>query len=1858
MRAPLLLGLLISSFAHAFTVEFSPQGEQKNLRQVRAVFSEPIVAFGDPNAQSPFAVDCSAKGKGAWEDTRTWLYEFPAELTAGESCRFEGRAELKSQKNSGWTGPRSFQISTGGPAVVRSTPWDGSQVEESQAFLLSLDGAVDPASVEKSAYFLVEGLPERIPVKLLSEAVKAEMEKTRYNYEEEEGGAPATKPITIALQPARPLPAEKKIQLVWGKGIRSPKGSVTAQDQYLAFRTREPFRARFSCQRENAEAPCLPIGTWSLDFNGSIPKTVAEKVQLRAGNRVIKPKLNDEDGDVGYLRFEGPFPPAAELTLELPAGIKDDAGRALTNAGSFPLKVKSAAYPPLAKFAAPFGILEAKDPVLPVTLRQVEEGLSASRVDGRKVKLGWENPVELLRWLNRIRSRHDNYYKYENNVQRDLRGESLLSGLGGGQKFQLPRTQGPEAFEVVGIPLGEKGFHLVELESQLLGKSLLGKPAPMFVAAAALVTDLGVHFKRGKEGSLVWVTELSSAKPVKGADVRVLDCEGTQLWKGSTNGEGVAEPEKLPSFRATKHCDGVGSGLTVFAKKGDDFSFVSTEWDDGIEPWRFQVNYQPEADETYAHTVFDRTLFRAGQTVHMKHFLRAAFLRGLRAAAAQPKYLVLNHASGQRFVFPVKFNEQGSAESEWKIPEGAKLGTYEVYLTAKEVKARNDGEDDGFSFWGEGIYRAGDFRVEEFRLPVVTGALQFAAGPFVAPKELTADLSVRYLNGGGASGLKTTFRARAEKSSGAAVPGFEGFSFANGAPELGRVKRENAAKPVNLTVPPATLDGGGAARVSVKGLPQWKQPYDLTLEAEYRDPNGEIQTLSRRTKVFPSAAVVGVKPAGWANNKESVKFQVAVVSPAGKPLAGRHVAVSWIERKSYSHRKRIVGGFYAYESFEEVKALGPACSGETDAKGVLACDGKAPASGNLGIVAETEIEGRKSYAHAEIWVASGDDWWFPAENNDRMDVLAEQKRYEPGENARLQLRMPFREATALVTVEREGILEHFVREVSAKEPVVEVPVKPEYAPNVFVSVFVVRGRVGEPQATALVDLAKPSHKLGIAELDVNWRAHELKVDVATDRDEFRVREKAKVKVKVARASDGKPAKEGEVLLLAVDEALLEIRPNESWKLLDAMMGARPLRVQTSTAQSQVVGKRHFGLKALPAGGGGGGVAAARELFDTLLFWNATLPLDRNGEAVAEVPMNDSLSSFRIVAIATDGIDRFGTGAKSVRTRQDLMLFAGVAPLAREGDRTRPEITVRNGSDQALTAEVKARVVGAAEWKAQTVSLEPGSSKVLRWDYAVPVGAGKLDYEFEASAGAFHDKVRFSQKVVPPYRDTVIQATLERLEKPFSFEARPAANAFPNTAAVGVRLERTLGSNLGAVKEYMRAYPFTCLEQQTSKLVALQDEKAWAALAKAMPQYVDGNGLLKYFPEVAYGSDVLTTYVLSVTEAVGFRFPESLLPKVLEGLKNFVQGRVYEAGFVYPAADLALRKLSAMEVLSRYSVFDPAWLSTIQVEPDLLPLAGLIDYRNLLRRELKVPQREAKLAKVNQAIRARLEWRGTILGFRGEERERLWWLMGSADREANRLLASVVDDPAWKSDIGRLVRGVLARQKQGVWDLTTANAWGTVAFTRYSNAFEKEPVSGVTKVQAGSEQRELSWAGEAKPAATFPLKAATKVEVKHEGAGQPWAFLFAKAALNLKEPVAKGYRYKRSVQPVQQKVKGRWSVGDIYRVTLEVEGTADMTWVVVSDPIPGGATLLGSGLSKEPTLAGTDDRKGAWPTYEERSFEGFRAYYEWMPKGVTTVQYTVRLNTAGRFQLPNTRVEAMYAPEMHAEGGNGAVDVAE
>jgi hypothetical protein len=324
------------------------------------------------------------------------------------------------------------------------------------------------------------------------------------------------------------------------------------------------------------------------------------------------------------------------------------------------------------------------------------------------------------------------------------------------------------------------------------------------------------------------------------------------------------------------------------------------------------------------------------------------------------------------------------------------------------------------------------------------------------------------------------------------------------------------------------------------------------------------------------------------------------------------------------------------------------------------------------------------------------------------------------------------------------------------------------------------------------------------------------------------------------------------------------------------------------------------------------------------------------------------------------------------------------------------------------------------------------------------------------------------------------------------------------------------------------------------------------------------------------------------------------------------------------------------------------------------------------------------------IQARLLSRGSELVFADDASNNWWWLMLSPEVNAAKLMLTVIGQPGWDEDMPRLAQGLIMKQRNGAWRTTTANLMGSLALEKFAQRYEKSPLTGHTRVSlADGQDHTVSWGepdksgGKAASPATgktrqpgvapalLPTSASSAAQrvfepwlsdkpdtltVEHLGGGQGWATIRSLAAVPVTRPIMAGYEVTRQVTPVSQAVPGAWSRGDVYRVKIDIVAKAATTWAVLSDPVPAGATILGSGLGRDSSIASqpeSNNRRDMAPSFVERSFESYRAYYEYLPQGKTHIEYTVRLNSVGQFHLPTTRIEALYQPDVYGEFPNTA-----
>ncbi|MBR6975366.1 MAG: alpha-2-macroglobulin, partial [Ottowia sp.] len=272
--------LLAFGGAQAFTVNITPQGEVGQVREIRARFDEDMSRLGDARvAQMPISISCdggSAAGSAQWATQRDLVYRLDKELPVGARCTVRLAERLKSLKGStakGNIGP--WQVRIPGPRMEQIRPYN--DIEEEQHFAVRFSGAPTPQSVLEHVWCAMDGVGERIPVRIIEgeERTAALRGGWMLRAAEKDPGR------YMVLTCQRRFTPGAKVRMVFGAGVAAANGTPSGKELTDTWDVRAPFTATMSCERENANAPCLPIRPVRLEFSSPLPLEDALKARLK-----------------------------------------------------------------------------------------------------------------------------------------------------------------------------------------------------------------------------------------------------------------------------------------------------------------------------------------------------------------------------------------------------------------------------------------------------------------------------------------------------------------------------------------------------------------------------------------------------------------------------------------------------------------------------------------------------------------------------------------------------------------------------------------------------------------------------------------------------------------------------------------------------------------------------------------------------------------------------------------------------------------------------------------------------------------------------------------------------------------------------------------------------------------------------------------------------------------------------------------------------------------------------------------------------------------------------------------------------------------------------------------------------------------------------------------------------------------------------------------------------------------------------------------------------------------------------------------------------------------------------------------
>ena len=1448
---------------------------------------------------------------------------------------------------------------------------------------------------------------------------------------------------------------------------------------------------------------------------------------------------------------------------------------------------------------------------------------------------------------------------------------------------------------------------------------------PMTRASLVQVTNLGITVKDSPQNTLVFVTRLDNGAPVSGANVSIVRTDNTTHWRGATDANGIALAPNTPLRDPDRTWD---LAFIVIAEKDGDVAYVGSDWNEGISSWEFGVGYDLlEASPVLRGSVFtDRGVYRLGEEVHFKAILRHNAPDGVRLLpAGTPVFITVRDAQNKVVdERSVQLSGWSSAEWTWQLPDIGSLGHYSLRAILESDRpkpkpdptgrARFDGEDDYrasrksvSSSFLVAAYRRPDFRVDL----TLTGATRSP----LAGEKLRGVVTARYLFGAAMPQRPVTWTYTASYSFDVPPEITEKYSsdrwvFVGWDWDDNYRSRKIAGADASLSP-----DGQLALDLDTEsaGVPQ-----HYHLEGDVEDVSRQHIANRASVLVHPASFYVGIKALPYFSpQKTGLQTEIIAVGLDGKPVAGIPVEITLTQLQWKSARRAEGDGFYTWDT-ERVEI--PSGSWTiTTAEEPVPLQTTIATGGYFRLDAKgTGPDGRFATTRTTFYVL-GDGYtaWQRFDHN-RIDLTPEKQTWKPGDTARIMIQSPWETATALVTTEREGIRSQRQFALTSTMQTVAVPITEADIPNVFVSVVLVKGRTGAaPSATSQVpddksaeDPGKPSFRMGYVELKVEDRAKRLTVSVKANREEYRPASAANVRLDVKDHQGRGTA--SEVTLWAVDYGVLSLTGYRTPDVLQSVHIRKALQVMNADNRQRIISRRVLTPKGSTEGGGGGadgGAGTLRKDFRVLAFWLGSVTTNNDGRASLNVKLPESLTTYRIMAVAADRASRFGSADTEVRTNKPLTLKPAFPRFMTVGDRAYFGAVVGSQLKSAGTATVTMKsldpavleLVGATQ---QQVKIGPAGALEVRFE-ARGKSIGRARVQMTARLGsendAFEDtipvEVQLSPETTAAYGETTSAVASEALTVP--------AGVVPGFGGLNLELASTALVGLSEGARYLVEYPYGCAEQRSSKARALMlaadlgeafslSEMTPAQMRPAAQQtlaeierFQCENGGFSFWPgNCSVTSPYLAAYLLQ-TLKTGVDLKYTVDPGVRDRGYRYLESSLRESEPVnagWLPSYLAWQAF-AVKVLAEGGRFQDSHVTRLYGHRQRMPVFAIAFLHDAMiaRRETGVRVEELRRRMLN----AILQEAGSahVDDFNDPD---LAWFWHSNARTTAIVLNSLVKANVSSAPIRQMVRWLMLARDKGRWGNTQQNAYAMEALVNYYRAYEADVPNFTATAKLGdTEVTRAQFEGRSTVAETQQLPMAQILAAAPAGSNQPLTFtregtgtLFYTARLRyaidqfFTQGLDAGFKVERRYELFEgadDATPTSYKAGDLVRVTLTFQLPKERRFVAVTDPLPAGFEAVESwfettksSLAQQTLQYGERSQQEGWRRnwgvgyfdHVERHDDRLQLFATRLSEGTHTFSYVVRATTSGTFSTAPTRVEEMYSPEIFGRTDSTRIEV--
>ncbi|HEY0793596.1 MAG TPA: alpha-2-macroglobulin family protein [Chthoniobacterales bacterium] len=1042
------------------------------------------------------------------------------------------------------------------------------------------------------------------------------------------------------------------------------------------------------------------------------------------------------------------------------------------------------------------------------------------------------------------------------------------------------------------------GVYLLEASALLDDGSVVGNRSIVFVSDCILTE------KRTRTATIVRIATMSDAVPVPGLTVRAVTAENIELGRAITDQNGCAVFSRLQLFpNGQLHAD-------LFVADTANGPAVRVVGSGGAYP-SGNEDVRP-ASTRRTVIITDRNLYRPGQVVRMKGIMRDATGPTLAVPGLRDVHWRVAESDGERVVAEgtVTLADEGGWEAAWDVPANAKLGHY-------QIRCKIGSEDyDG----------AAAIDLQEYRVPLFSVILE--AGPEVGPSA-HARLASAYFHGKPNAGAQVHWKATWTAAAEVTEDGVKRYNaYAEVGPRLDPAGAESASIEGD-----AKLDEHGFALVGCESPFKSNAAVgrcSVSWRADVTSLEGQTLTGGNTGTLFSGPARLGVQAVEQPGPAGGVKVRIEALDPGDQAVNNVAVRADLFHVTTKTTREQVAPFVYRYNNADQFTKIA-----SQEAKTPAELQYPAAATGRY-VIAVTAPGIKTPLVTDEATITGAEIAELPVENETGFQIDHRIAPFVPGETAVLTTKAPFA-GTAWVSVETDEILDTLVVPLKGNAGRIELPIKQEYAPNAFVSVYLTRPG-GEQEL--------PRERFGYTELAVHRPEQELKIEPHLSSATSRPGEMVQGDVRVTCA--GQPALKVNLLVFVVDDAVLQLGDWQVPQLgvslyLPRLFGVRSF--PSLASYQEKMSRQNLTQKGFTIGDGGdaqfGNVLNVRKEFQTLAYWQGNLQTDEHGQAVFEFTAPDNLTTYRVVAVGQTKKGQFGIDASvTVKISKPLLVEAALPRFLRDGDDVELRAVARQSFSASEELEVNCVTDASCPLSKGTESSQTASRDVpvvfrFKAKLADP-DLRPVKIRFEARAKADPKMVDAVELTLPVQPPTILrnESIAGRFTGP-QFEAlrvmpegwKHGRGQFGITVSTSPYLPEIAGLPL------ILEYPHGCCEQISTRLLGYammgellaylptaetRDTEYRAMLAHGLQQLADSlleNGMLPYWPGGKSGHAFVTAEALwALDEAVkaGFPVPGHLVQRLPETLSKIVRDHIPASFFEKAFALFVLTQRDANE----------------------------------------------------------------------------------------------------------------------------------------------------------------------------------------------------------------------------------------------------------------------------------------------------------------------------------------------------------